>query len=857
MDDFSIDRPELTGTLITLEFGAGGRITQLWATDPNLPEEGEEFQFVLPPVNFGEEFAEDYYPGTILVGARTAPEEPWVVARTSGAEQLEELDDPLSISFEYELGLLPELSCTGRFYEQPGPLPQILWDLTLRNRGRKSIEIGELAFPFALNNLYEGFGRQKPGGKSIWLDRLHIHKFIGGAASYLFAQRLNAESPSLLICPGDETEWEFFAHAPASLSTPFRWAGVPIVYVLSKASVEREGWGTWANDHTSLILEPGDQRTFQTRFIPSERDRLDFVYQTLAACGRPAMKLLPGAVSPTDVGIAVEIAGATPTRFFATGEAELETDADEEGGFCFVKPKKSGPLRLSFEDTKGRTSHAHLLFIDPIDQLIKARADWTVKNQLQEDPESALHHAFLVADTVTGHKLSAEEELGGGFAVEGGLSDALFLAEKNAIYPDRAQIRQLDDYIQDFVRDDLQNPGDDTVGSAFTDSRSVALNYGRPEMYPMTYSLYHSMYRVASTYGETRLEAREYLSLAYRTAIAMFREGIQRSARSAGLLGNGRLFDLMEDLAAVGMTDEVGQLLKFTNARASEILRREFPYAPEGTWDTAGFEEVHALARYMQDDESQERAIRCAFAARSLAPSWWWYGGDMRQFDSAELLAHMGNGDSGELCLGYTTAANSLMFFQNLDHDYGQIPEAHMRLAFGGLLSPWALVEPDGSAAMGYCPDQASKHFGKNALTGDIGVSLFHYLRGAGAYVLPSRTYGVFTFGCHFEVEDRYYVVRPWDGVGRRVVLRQIGAEFWVRFGKIEEVRLDARKRWAEVVLTNPADKSIAVALFAKGLWGRKFEVSGRPTESVDGILGVSITVAAHATTRVQMKVVE
>ena len=44
MDDFSIDRQELTGALISMEFGTGGRIQQLWASDPSAPDDSEEFQ---------------------------------------------------------------------------------------------------------------------------------------------------------------------------------------------------------------------------------------------------------------------------------------------------------------------------------------------------------------------------------------------------------------------------------------------------------------------------------------------------------------------------------------------------------------------------------------------------------------------------------------------------------------------------------------------------------------------------------------------------------------------------------------------------------------------------------------------
>ena len=54
MEGFGEERPELSGSLISMEFGRGGRIMQLWASDPALPDEGEDFQFVLPPLDFDD-----------------------------------------------------------------------------------------------------------------------------------------------------------------------------------------------------------------------------------------------------------------------------------------------------------------------------------------------------------------------------------------------------------------------------------------------------------------------------------------------------------------------------------------------------------------------------------------------------------------------------------------------------------------------------------------------------------------------------------------------------------------------------------------------------------------------------------
>ncbi len=248
--------------------------------------------------------------------------------------------------------------------------------------------------------------------------------------------------------------------------------------------------------------------------------------------------------------------------------------------------------------------------------------------------------------------------------------------------------------------------------------------------------------------------------------------------------------------------------------------------------------------------------MRCAYAARSLSPNWWWYGSDARLWDDGENGPLPVAYDRGELCLGYTGPANSLMFFETLDRDYAALPEQYMRMAFGGMLGVWALVEADGSAAMSYCPDPASKLYGRHPLTGDLGLALFHYLRAAGAYVLPSRTYGVFTFGCHFEVEVDRYVVRPWDGLGRRVVLRQVNAEFALSVGKLREVQLDIRKRWAALVVENPTDHDLHAELRVRGLWGNRFEILGETIDGIDGELAVSLPLAANSVSRLEVKVV-
>jgi hypothetical protein len=272
--------------------------------------------------------------------------------------------------------------------------------------------------------------------------------------------------------------------------------------------------------------------------------------------------------------------------------------------------------------------------------------------------------------------------------------------------------------------------------------------------------------------------------------------------------------------------------------------------------DTSGFEEVFNAALYLDNDDHLERTLRCAYAARSLAPSWWWYGSDKRSWDGADSTPIRALIDRGEACLAHTTIPNSCMFFRQLDRDYLAIPDAYMRLAFGGMLGPWALVRNDGAVSMCYCPDLSSKHHGYNPFSGASGLGYFHYLRGTGAYVLPNRTLGTYTFGCHYEFEDGEHRVRPWDGVGRRIVLRQIGFEAELSFGQIVAMNLDARRRHLTMQIHNPADKNVRAELSLNGLWGQQVSVHNKQYPAVNGRVTATLDLVAYKTQVIQVKVI-
>lgn len=859
MEPFEDEQPELTGSLISMEFGQGGRIQQLWASDPSLPEEGEDFQFVLPALQFGDETADDYLPGTILIGMRTNPDEPWVVSRNRAAmvQHAEEDEfNPARVDFEYHFPLIDGLATTGSFYEVAGQIPQIVWDFKLVNQSRQSIEIGELAFPMAFNNFYEGFGWTDEQLNKLWHSRVYLHKSITGGSSWLYAQRMTAETPGLLVFPGDNTSWEFYCHARSSLNTPFQWEGIPMVYAHSRATIEREQWDPWFNGHTSLILEPGDSRVFQTRFVPCESDKQDGVAQTLLACGKSVARIFPSAVAPVEVGCGIEISGATPKKFMVSRDADVEFDQDEESSFAFVKPKSPGQLTVSYLDKQDQPCSIHLLFTDPIRDLIQRRAGWISKHQLVDTPASPLYKAVVLTNIETGAQSLSADEYQESSGLECAMAEALFLAEKNSIFPNQEQIKLLDEMIREFLRDDVQNPSNFAVASVLSEGSGAGAYFGRPLSYPHVFNFYHSMFRIASTYGGTEHEPNKYLEWACQTAKAMFKHGWRLYVRTVGVLGFARVYDLIEDARKAGMSEIADELLAYATSKARELVKMKYPFAGETVMDTSGFEEVFAAARFLDDDDHLERTVRCAFAVRSLATSWWWHGSDKRSWDGGDSSPISALTDRGEACLSHTTIPNSLIFFGMMDRDYLAIPEAYMRMAFAGMVGPWSLVRADGAASMCYCPDWSSKQSGMNHYTGASGLGYYHYLRAVGSYILPNRDQGVFAFGCHFRPHDGSVEVIPWDGVGRRIVIRQLGFEFETTFGCIQRLDLDERKRRFEVDIENPSDRDVTSTLKITGMWGTKIQISGQDVDCMDGVALVKIVLPAGTAQTFEGKVI-
>jgi hypothetical protein len=805
MDDFGFERPELTGAVLSMEFGPGGHIQQIWVVGPPAAEEPDEHAFVLSSLTLDEEVLDDYLPGGILIGARTRPDDPWIVSRNTDARVLGDEEDPTRVRFEYEFSLLPEIQATGEFYERIDAVPYVVWELTIQNKGKVSLEIGELGFPFALNNHYGGFGNTPSGRRAVKRDRLALHVAMNGAASYIHAQRLNAEPPGLIIAPGDDTVWELVAHAPFSLRDASTWPGIPIVYIYSQGTVEREKWPEWFNGHTSLVMEPGESKTFRTMFIPTDSGEADGAMATLAAIDRPTIGLMPGAVVPADVGALLQVAGAKPTQMFSDRPAELEAESDDGRGSCFVKPKKPGPLRVSFEDTLGRTSWAHLLFIEPIEKLIRRRAAWIVQHQVVR--KGAFDGAILMASPEGGVPVTDVETFRTPFGIESSLGDALFLAEKNLIYPESAEISALTEY-REFVAKRVQNPGTHEVGYLFEDAHAPAAIVSDVRIRWILGKLFETMAAIATNGGDSE-KGRSLLHQSTQT--------LPTHADASESMRN----------------QDVGGSLSQSGHRAAD--------RSGARWYTSWNDGLLTQASFASDVASNGAQL---FTHRSLAPNWWSYGSDVFSVTDDHLRNPCAL-DKGELYLGPSTSENANWVLRTLERNPNDVTTGALRMALGGLLGVWALVRADGAAASNFCPDPASEQFGMSPYTGTVGLSLYHYLKLVTAYCDP---FVDFSFGCQMEKEKEWLKVKPWDGVGRRIAVLSYGVTVESQSGVIREFRFRRKRTEAVLNIENPAKEARAVKARIRGLWGSSAKVNGEVVPVVDGWLSVEVSCDAGMT---------
>lgn len=287
--------------------------------------------------------------------------------------------------------------------------------------------------------------------------------------------------------------------------------------------------------------------------------------------------------------------------------------------------------------------------------------------------------------------------------------------------------------------------------------------------------------------------------------------------------------------------------------------RSRLPFWNGRHFSLTTLEEVSKLAE-LEDSMSATGSVeQLCLSHKSASPNWWSFGSEPRPTVDYEFHPYLP--DFAEVYPSYTSVASSLAMTTWLKRDYTRLDEAGLRLATAGFLAPWSLVREDGAASMGFCPDLGSSERGVVPYTGDIGFALADYLRYSTGYLLSSLDRGFVPVGVHFESypKDGMTMLRlePWDGVGRRIIVRHLNLMVEADGAKIDCLEFDINLQYAKIVLDNPTEAmKRKTRVMVDGLWGTEFAVTGAEHKIVDGVLWLDATVEAGRLKEIEIRVV-
>ncbi len=694
------------------------------------------------------------------------------------------------------------------------------WTITVRNRTESPIEIGDLAIPFPINPNSPGSGSPSPP--------ILKHTLVAGHGSCLLWSRANSVGPYLLITPDDHTHLEYW-----EADGGYR----AFIHSAAAGAVAAERGCNWRQPNTSLVLAPGEERSYSLTMRWAE----DYHHarDVLVEQGLVDVHVVPGMTVPTDLrarfalrsnepihGVDAEYPDETELRRVGTnGDFEIH-----EAAFS-----RLGENRLTVRFGDDRHMHLEFFATEPLETLIAKRGAFIAARQ-HRDP--ALWYDGLLAEwAMDTHVLLGPDNYDRivGWRIyevtcdDPGLSKPAFLASKNAEFPVQEEVEALDYYIENFVWGGLQRTTEETFAYGIYGIPDWKTNResddpgrgGRQHLwriydYPHITLMYLSMYRVARNhpYIRTAMTAEDYLRRAYGTALALFTipwETTRWSAYGTGLMNGLVVEDVVAVLFAEGMREQAERLLPHWERKVRTFVNdRPDLFQSEYSFDTTGFEETHALAKYalrVADPgppgeprevragwvdfppsdriplEAAEEFMEVQMAANIFCRGWlenayYLLGSDIRRTGGNSYT------------LSYMSQMGGWSVLDYALHHAGD-PWAYLRLGYASCLSAWALMntgtpesdygywyagpENDGGAGGGFEPapygetwlDQPHSR-GSWYYSCEIDLGFCGGLRCARTVIACDPIVGLFCFGGEGRETRGGVEAVPRDGVRRR-----------------------------------------------------------------------------------------
>jgi hypothetical protein len=703
---------------------------------------------------------------------------------------------------------------------------ELIFDLS--NPGQDDLEIGGFGIPMVFNNIITGRSLPEAHAKCAFSE-----PYIGMDAGYLQVTRLDGKGKVLVVTPIGQTPFEAYRplDEPMRRNQTFEGMLEWTIYSLGYAEKEWKGAEQW-NAPTSVVLKPGEKRTYGLRFLLA--DSVRDVEKTLAANRRPVAVGIPGFILPDDQRGRLFLKHSAKVKDISVEPSgAVSLDLNKEGKNGFIGYTALGHIRgrarvtITYEDSLRQT--INYLVTNPARRQADNMGIFATTKQWFDDKNDP----FGRAPSVISYDRDADKQVVqdsrvwiAGLGDEGG-SSWLPLAMKISGLPTKDEVAQFDAFIDGVLWGNLQfKDGPDKYGvrkSVFyydpaqapgfeydktrdwrswtSWSKAQTMDIGRAYNYPHVVAAYWAMYNVARNYPyyEPAHPWEWYLGQAYETT--MFLTSVDERGRDRvgymqlGLMGGTIFRQLLDDLKREGWTDKAALLEARMKTREARWAKEAYPFGSEMAWDSTGQEEVYAWCRYFGNEDKAQVSLNSILAYMSPIPHWgynanarrYWdflYGGKLTRIE--RQIHH------------YGSALNALpLLTEYRDHptDYHLL-----RVGYGGMMAPLANIDIEGTVSAAFHSFPSTLKW--DAYSGDYGPAFLGHALNTGSYLINHPDFGWQAFGGVVEHEDGWVIMTPKDTFRQRVFVAP--AKLWLTMdgGRFSRVGINPKtgdvRAWAE-----------------------------------------------------------
>ena len=738
---------------------------------------------------------------------------------------------------------------------------QLNWEVTVENTGSENMTVGDWGMPMPFNEFTSS------DAVTLYEKSVVDHSFVGMDSSYLYAQRPNGEGRYLLLTPDAATgaKLEYCDHWGSERNEEPTNVGGLNVYYIHSDYIKKTHSGYLSN--SSLEIPAGQSKTYAFNFtgVKDEEDMRSTLYEEdlvdmVAVPGFAYSVDMPGKIylhttaGKDDITIDIQCPHETNLHNYGSSSnihstmehtktnentyakyLETKTVDGEQYHIYELKFTEFGQHNLIVnykQDGEAKQAVSQFYLMDSVDNMLNDHAEFMVEETQLDRPGKVGHMLF---DewwmNIKGNRIETFGEDGDGYfqmnywgwGDDWGATHAQFLAEMNAISPNKDQVEALDAYLDVAIWNELmrEHQKDYRVHNFLMEAPNTSPD-GRGYAYPHIYNTFFSMYKIASTYPELtdyREDAVTYLLRAYNIFCTQ-NSGSVGYGVNCGTMGESSVPDIIEALEKEGLYDEADKMLQIMeNNKYNAFETSKYPYGSEYSYDNTAEEGVFVAAMLAQEygfeavgQMTPEERIKAldskTRACRGMQPLWYFYA------NPVTICGESWWNFQYSMALAAVPMDNWLRLQDNgmTQEEKGVAERVNYAAKLGNLTSVNSgqiNSDPDtiGTVAWIYQSEMGdyaeagdTLYNGWRHRAGESGLGLWGALRILSADVATDPVFGLFGYGCEVNDNGSAYEVTPLDGVQQRLHL--IDEEIYIELNRDQYTKAVVNKDGTGFTLT-------------------------------------------------------